>query len=260
MLQILLHSSKTMRAPGAGSKPTGTPQLLSSAQSLVAMWRAADTDTLQSRMNISGNIAEGAATMYRLWSADPKRQTAAVDMFVGDIYSGLQAGNWSVYDRKYADKHLLILSGLYGALRPGDGIMPYRLEMGYKLPDGTSLYDFWGDKIAKLLPADTSCIINLSAVEYTKAVLPHTDLPVITPKFLTVNKTTGKPTFVTVHTKIARGAFANWLITGRISDISLLPKFSELGYAYVPEFSTATQPVYVCKQFGGLGLSVRLQN
>ena len=258
MLQILLHSSKTMRAPHTAKRSVTTPSLLRDTQQLVALWRATDTETLMARMNISDKIAGDVAAMYQRWSADPKRQTAAVDSFVGDIYSGLQTASWSAYDRKYAQAHLLILSGLYGAVRPGDGIMPYRLEMGYKLPDSTSLYDFWGDKIATLLPADTSCIINLSAVEYTKALLPHTDLPVITPKFLTVNKATGKPTFVTVHTKIARGAFASWLITGRISDISLLPKFSELGYSYVPEFSTATQPVFVCKEFGGLGLSVRL--
>ena len=258
MLQILLHSSKTMRVPAATTTPLGAPALLKDAQQLVGIWRAASPATIAAQMNVSATIAANVAALYQRWSADPKRQTPAVDIFVGDIYSGLQTASWSAYDRKYAQAHLLILSGLYGAVRPGDGIMPYRLEMGYKLPDSTSLYDFWGDKIATLLPADTSCIINLSAVEYTKALLPRTNLPVITPKFLTVNKATGKPTFVTVHTKIARGTFASWLITSRIRNISLLPKFSELGYSYVPEFSTTTQPVFVCKEFGGLGLSVRL--
>ncbi len=257
MLQILIHSSKTMRPAGSASPATSTPQLLGNAQQLVSLWRDASQPSIASAMNISDDLAAATARQFSLWSADPKRQSAAVDMFVGDIYSGLQAGSWSAYDYKFAQKHLLILSGLYGALRPGDGIMPYRLEMGYKLPGGGTMYDFWGDKIAKLLPADTSYIINLSAVEYTKAILPHTNIPVITPKFLTVSATTGKPVFVTVHTKIARGAFASWLIASRAKDSSQLTTFSELGYAYVPEFSTASQPVFICKQFGGLGLSVR---
>ena len=224
----------------------------------MGMWRGASAGKVVAYMAVSPKKAAEVAAMYQLWSADPKRQTPAVDTFVGDIYSGLQVAGWSVRDRDYAQKHLLVLSGLYGALRPFDGIMPYRLEMGYKLPDSASLYDFWGDRIAKLLPPATSIIINLSAVEYTKAILPYIDKPVITPKFLTVNAATGKPTFVTVHTKIARGAFANWLITRRINDAEQLSSFTGLGYRYVAEFSTPTQPVFVCKEFGGLGLSVRL--
>lgn len=260
MLQILIHSSKTMRVPVTHTRPLAAPQLLKDAQHLVGMWRGASAGKVVAYMAVSPKKAAEVTAMYRLWSADSKRQTPAVDTFVGDIYSGLQVAGWSARDRDYAQKHLLVLSGLYGALRPFDGIMPYRLEMGYKLPDGTSLYDFWGDRIAALLPATTSLIVNLSAVEYTKAILPYTNTPVITPKFLTVNETTGKPTFVTVHTKIARGAFASWLITRRISTAEQLTGFTDLGYRYVAEFSTATQPVFVCKQFGGLGLSVRLTN
>ena len=31
---------------------------------------------------------------------------------------------------EYAETHLRILSGFYGVLRPFDGVLPYRLEMG----------------------------------------------------------------------------------------------------------------------------------
>lgn len=247
-----------MRIPAQHTAPLAVPQLLPSAQQLVGKWRSAGIDKLIVAMKISPQKAADVATLFKLWSADPKRQIPAIDAFVGDIYSGLQSAEWSPRDRAYAHKHLLILSGLYGALRACDGIMPYRLEMAYKLPGSESLYSFWGDRIAALLPASTSCIINLSAVEYTKAVLPYISAPVITPRFLTVNKATGKPTFVTVHTKIARGAFANWLIQTRLQDSSKLPQFNELGYCYAPELSTFEQPVFVCQTFGGLGLSVRL--
>jgi len=130
--------------------------------------------------------------------------------------------------------------------------------MGYKLPDGTSMYTFWGNRITALLPVETDAIINLSAVEYTKAILPYTSLPVVTPKFLTVSPKTGEPTFVTVHAKIARGAFARWLIQNRIEDITQLPDFSDLGYVYEKSLSTPDEPAFVCKEFKGIGLSVRL--
>lgn len=258
-LQILLHSSKTMRTASGHYEPLGSPILLPKAKNLVDIWSQASPDDIQQRMKISAKKSEEVKAMYDNWSTVESYQTPAIDAFVGDIYSGLQAHSWTSNDREYAHKYLLVLSGLYGGLRACDGIMPYRLEMGYKLPSGLSMYKYWGDTIATLLPENTEHIINLSAVEYTKSLLPYTHLPVITPKFLTVSPKTGEPTFVTVHTKVARGAFANWLIKNRIDDTSKLHEFTDIGYKYDSNLSTTEQPVFVCEKFGGLGLSVRLQ-
>src|SRR5690606_10333635 len=167
----------------------------------------------------------------------------------GDIYSGLQVASWSEADRVYAHKHLIILSGLYGALRACDGIMPYRLEMGYKLPGGESMYVFWGDKLARIIQPETKYLINLSAAEYTKALLPYARTSVITPKFMTISPRTSVPTFVTVHAKIARGAFAGWLIRERIDTPQDMHAFGDLGYSYDANSSTPEQPVFVCQKF-----------
>ncbi len=257
-MQILLHSSKTMRIPKQPRQPLGVPQLLAQANTLADIWKHASIEEVESLMKISAKKATEVSEMYEKWSDDLELQVPAIDVFVGDIYSGLQVQTWSDEDRAYAHEHLLILSGLYGALRACDGALPYRLEMAYKLPDGQNLYKFWGDSIASLLPVDTKYIMNLSAVEYTKAVLPFTSLSVITPKFLTVSQKTGEPIFVTVHAKIARGAFARWLVQSKIQDLTSLEDFSDLGYCYDKSLSTDYQPVFVCKEFGGIGLSVRL--
>ena len=131
--------------------------------------------------------------------------------------------------------------------------------MGYKLPNEKymSLTKFWDTKIAAMIPKDGT-VINLSAVEYTKAVLPHIHNAIITPNFLTISPKTGEPVFVAVHAKIARGAFAHWMITNRIENASMLRNFNELGYHYSATRSTPGQPVFVCCTFNGLGLSVRL--
>ena len=247
-----------MRTPSARQAPLGSPVLLSQAKELASIWQQTSVADIQSLMKVSEKKAHEVKDLFDNWFANPTTQTPAIDAFIGDIYSGLRVQSWSDEDRSYAHQHLLILSGLYGGLRACDGVMPYRLEMGYKLPDVRTMYQFWNDTVASLLPGDTTQIINLSAVEYTKAVLPYTDLPVITPKFLTVSPKTGQPTFVTVHAKIARGAFARWLIQERVQDVSQLRDFADLGYRYDPTISTPEQPVFVCQEFGGLGLSVRL--
>lgn len=260
MIQILLHSSKTMHTSEAPVAPLGSPTLLDAAATLAALYMGLSVAQIAAIMKVSAVKAAEVRAVVKAWNAQPAAPIPAVDAFIGDIYSGLQVRSWAAVDRTYAQQHLLILSGLYGGLRACDGIMPYRLEMGYKLPDGSSLYAFWGDAIAKLLPSATTTIINLSAVEYTKAILPYVDLPVIAPKFLTVSPKTGEPTFVTVHAKIARGAFANWLVQKRINDPALLHEFRDLGYRFDAQASTPEQPVFVCDEFQGLGLSVRLLN
>lgn len=263
---ILLHTSKTMRqvttssATKSSVPPKETLQLANYLKSL-------SFEQVKKAMSLSDTKAQ--QTFGLIQSFNPKSATLpALDIFLGDIYSGMQVSTFTKEDRAYAnDNRLFILSGLYGILKPLDPVQPYRLEMGYKLPgnahdtsqpDITSLYAFWGNKIAKQLPAGET-IINVSAVEYTKAVFKYLDTPtVITPKFLTISPKTGEPTFVTVHAKIARGAFARWIIQHRIESVEQLKDFNDIGYKYDALLSTPEQPVFVAKEFQGLGLSIRL--
>jgi cytoplasmic iron level regulating protein YaaA (DUF328/UPF0246 family) len=258
---VLIHTSKTMRSQPSPRVTTTTPALIDRATELHAYLRTLSPRQLGTVMSLSTSLATKIHEQLSHWGTEPDRQWPAAESFLGDIYSGLQVTAWTGPDRTYAGKHLRILSGLYGILKPYDGIMPYRLEMGSRLPDAryASLYRFWGTTIADQLPR-TGRIVNLAANEYSKVVLDHVDASrVVTPRFLTANKS-GKPSFVVVHAKIARGAFARWLITTRARDsVDGLLAFPELGYEHDPELSTAREPCFVCQDFEGKGLSVRLQ-
>ena len=240
-----------------GYVPLNTPLFQDEAEQLAKLWRRTSAKDIQRLMQVSSAKSAEVKQRYASWSTESEAQLPAIDAFRGDIYSGLQVATWQEADRTYAQEHLLILSGLYGALWACDGIRPYRLEMGYRLPNGKSMYDFWGNKLAQAITPETTHIVNLSAVEYTKALLPCVKQEVITPKFMTISPKNGEPTFVTVHAKIARGAFARWMITNRIDDVDRLREFAELEYRYDAELSTPEQPVFVCKTFKGIGLSVR---
>ncbi|GIF75003.1 YaaA family protein [Asanoa siamensis] len=251
---ILMHSSKTMRPPSAGHRPTGAPVLLDRARELVDEVRALPRAQVAKIMSVSPDLADRTRQQFAQWSTDPDVQAPAAESFVGDIYSGLQVDTFTAAQRRYADAHLRILSGLYGILRPFDGILPYRLEMGYKLPSG-NLYQFWGRAIADQLP-DRGPIVNLAAAEYSRTVTKYVDpARIVTPKFLTVDEKSGRPKFVTVHAKIARGAFARWLVTSKAKD---LREFTDIGYRHEPAHGTEREPAFVCAEFGGKGLSIRL--
>lgn len=248
-----------MRPESTSLHALTTPLFTHQAATLNKVLRHTDKHALTSVMGISDTLADTVRQQIRDWD-DESEGTAAALTFRGDIYSGLSAGQWSKSDAVFAQKHLFILSGLYGLLRPFDAIKPYRLEMGYKLKvtDTLNLDKFWEEQLASTLET-SDWYINLTAKEYFKVIekqLSSSD--VISPKFLTVSKKTNQPVFVTVHAKIARGSFASWLIRNKIDDPKKITDYSELGYRYDESLSTEAEPVFVCHEFGGIGLSVRL--
>ncbi len=110
----------------------------------------------------------------------PDNAVPAVFMFRGDVYLGLKANDFDAKDLAFAQKHLRILSGLYGLLRPLDLVQPYRLEMGTEFDSGKprNLYDFWGDTLTDSLNAafvgqKKPTVINLASHEYFKAINPE---------------------------------------------------------------------------------------
>lgn len=262
MLTILLHSSKTMQPRTFQTVTYQQPIHLDQATELGKCLQTLSVEQIKTAMQLSPAMAIKTKDLLQNWQQTPETTLPAIDAFLGDIYSGLQVQSFDDRDRDYANQHLFILSGLYGILRALDSIAPYRLEMGYRLPDEPfrNLYAFWGTAVADQLPPDQN-VINLSAVEYTKAISSYPpNIQVVTPKFMTMVPKTSEPKFVVVHAKIARGAFARWLIKERIETTDKIVQFTDLGYSYHPELSTPDEPVFVCKEFGGIGLSVRLTN
>ena len=237
------------------------PDFLHKSVELASYLKGLNISQLKKVMKVSDKLASEIQHTFSEWSTDSENTGLAVLSFRGDVYSGLQVDDFSIEDFEYANDKLRIVSGLYGILRPLDGVSPYRVEMGYRF-DKTpynNLYNFWSNELANTLSKD-ELIINLTSDEYGRAVLPYISKErIITPHFLTYSKTKEEYSNVAVHSKIARGAFANWLIKSRIDNKSELPKFSSLGYRYSNKLSTENNPVFVCDVFGGKGLSVRLK-
>lgn len=250
-----------MKANPSKTETYQAPQLLEQAKEINAYLKTLSASQIQKSMKVSASLGQKTKELIHEWNTNPKKQTPAIDAFRGDIYSGLQAHTLSNKERAYANKTLHILSGLYGVLKALDGIYPYRLEMAYKFAKKpfSNMYDFWGESIANCLPPKGP-IVNLAADEYSKTVTKFINKDrIISPKFLTVNPKNGEPKFVVVHAKIARGAFANWLITSSETDPEKLKTFKKIGYQYSTTLSTPDIPTFVCKEFKGTGLSVKLQ-
>lgn len=241
---VLLNSSKTMRSHSDHPVPTRRPPLEAEARELNQLLRTKTPAELQKLMHISPTLAAKTHQLIENWQSPGT--IAALDGFVGDIYKGLKAEDFTEPERKFADHHLRILSGQYGIVSPLDLVSPYRLEAMYILKGKgfKNLYDFWQDKVAKTLPSQ-GAIVNVASVEYAKLVTPFVDpLRVISPLFLTIAK--GKePTFVAIHAKWARGAFARWIVKQGLTSPNRLNEFNDMDYAFDAELSTPQQPTYI---------------
>ena len=208
---------------------------------------------LRDLMGISDDLARLNRDRFREFAADPEADQTrpAAFAFNGDTYQGFEARTLDPADLDWAQDHLRILSGLYGLLRPLDAIQPYRLEMGSRLKTrrGKSLYDYWGDQIAKALNAqaatvDTDILVNCASQEYFGAAdRKALKLRVITPQFMEVKD--GKPRIVSFFAKRARGAMARYLTTTRATEPEEIKGFASGGYAYDPDLSEGDQWVFV---------------
>ncbi len=191
-------------------------------------------------MGVSKKIAELNHLRYGEWHAPftPSNAKQAIWAFRGDVYTGLGADDFDPSDLQFAQKHLRMLSGLYGVLRPLDLIQPYRLEMGtrFATQEGGDLYRFWGSKITARLNRDlkssgSSMLVNLASLEYFKSVrADDLDAQVVTPVFK--ERRNGDYKVISFVAKRARGAMSRYLVKHRIDDPADIKKFTEQGYRY----------------------------
>ena len=233
--------------------PATAPEFQEDAVRLSKSARNLTLGELKGLMSISDDLARLNRDRFKAFSAEPAPHTtkAAALAFNGDTFQGLEAKTLSEDDLAWAQEHLRILSGLYGLLRPLDAIQPYRLEMGSRLKTrrGKSLYDYWGDTIAKALntQADavaTDTLVNCASQEYFGAAdRKALKLRVITPVFMEVKD--NKPRIVSFFAKRARGAMARFIVENRVTEADGIKNFTSGGYAYDPDLSEGDKWVFL---------------
>jgi cytoplasmic iron level regulating protein YaaA (DUF328/UPF0246 family) len=230
-----------------------TPAFQQDAVRLNSTARELSVAELMKLMHISEDLAKLNYDRFRSFEETPEADALrpAALAFAGDTYQGLEAASLDVEEMAWAQDHFRILSGLYGVLRPMDGMQPYRLEMGSRLKNerGKNLYEYWGSQIAEALNAQaevtgSDILVNCASQEYFGAVdLKALKPKVITPVFMEMKN--GTPKVVSFYAKRARGAMARYIIQHRLDDVAALQEFDTGGYAYQPELSEPDKPVFL---------------
>jgi cytoplasmic iron level regulating protein YaaA (DUF328/UPF0246 family) len=250
---IVISPAKTLdyETPPTTKKAT-QPQFLPRSAQLVADARELSPGKIGKLMGISEKLADLNHQRFMNWGEpfDLKNAKQSVLAFKGDVYTGLDADSMSAQDLAFAQKHLRILSGLYGLLRPLDLMQPYRLEMGLKFANsgGKNLYEFWGDDITQALNAQlkatkSDVLVNLASNEYFRAVhAKGLNAEIITPVFKDLKG--DKYRVISFFAKKARGLMTRYVVDKRLNDVEGIKKFRGEGYRYNKAESTARDWVF----------------
>jgi cytoplasmic iron level regulating protein YaaA (DUF328/UPF0246 family) len=227
-------------------------QFADDTAALIEVLRPYTPAQIASLMDLSDALATLNVARYAAWSPEfsAKNSKQAVLAFNGDVYEGLAANSLSADDLGWAQKHLRILSGLYGVLRPLDWMQPYRLEMGTKLPNprGKDLYAWWGDTLAEhlnqqLKEQGDDVIVNLASQEYFKAV-KRKALKARVIECVFEDWKNGQWKIISFHAKRARGLMARHAITSRAVKPADLLSFDLEGYAHDTKASEPDRLVF----------------
>ena len=229
------------------------PRFVEHSVELIDVLREKSPQDIAKLMSLSDKLASLNVARYGSWERESTLQNAkqALLAFKGDVYTGLNAEDFSADDFAFAQQHLRMLSGLYGLLRPLDLMQPYRLEMGTKLANarGKDLYAFWGERISQWLNEDLAAqgdqvLLNLASQEYFGAVKPKAlNARIIDTVFK--DQKNGQYKIISFYAKKARGLMARYVIKERLQDPEGLKDFNLDGYRFDAASSSENQLVFL---------------
>ena len=226
------------------------PRFLEQSEKLSKKLKTISKKKLGELMKISDDLAALNYDRNQTWqtpfTVDNAKQ--AIYAFTGAVFKGIDVASLSEEKIPELQEKLRILSGLYGLLKPLDLIQPYRLEMGTKLPVGSTenLYKFWDHTLVDSLNeelADKELLVNLASTEYFKA-LPKKALkvPMITPVFKELKN--GEYKIVMTYAKTARGLMVRYILDNNIQTIAGLKGFNIDNYRFSEALSTENDLVF----------------
>ena len=228
------------------------PWFIRQSAALIDVLKTKSPQDISNLMKLSDALSGLNVARYQTWSRKftVKNSKQSVLAFNGDVYEGLNAKTLNARQLDWAQDHLCILSGLYGALRPLDLMQPYRLEMGTPLgtSKGNNLYQFWDSQISDYLNERTAAdsapiVVNLASEEYFKVV----DLKTLKARVVSCvfeDYKNGKYKIISFYAKRARGLMARYAIDKKIATVKKLESFNAEGYGFEAALSGPERLVF----------------
>ena len=236
------------RSNGGITSNISTPKFIKEANLLASKMALYNKEEIKKLFKVSDTIAESTHQRYNDFISSPA--APAITSYTGSVFKMINPIDFSKEDMLFADDNLVIISVLYGLLRPLDGIKTYRLEYKTKVKDiDNSLYNFWKPHLtmalAERLKASNNTLINLASLDILPALEMDKldkEFSIITPEFKLHKDGVYKN--VQTYSKMARGAMSRYIIKNRIEQPEQLKNFDWNGYTFNQELSTSNNYIF----------------
>ena len=212
---VLLPPSETKRGGGDGpplrldrlAHPELNPLRAELVDELVKL--AAEPAAARAALGLSAQQDAEVARNAELWTAPT---VPALHRYTGVLYDALDHRSLSAAHRRRFDASVVIFSGLWGAVVPGDPIPDYKLKMGAALAPLGKLSTWWRKPLSARLAALAAGrhVWNLLPNEHALAWDPPAGLEQWTVRFL--ERRNGKVTTVSHDNKSLKGALVRYLL------------------------------------------------
>ena len=246
-MKIIISPAKKMRREEYVA-PLHRPMFLKEAGELLSFLRSLSDSEMAKVWKVKGALLSSSLSSLSMLSLEDIG-SPAIFSYDGIQYTYMSPSSFTDSMLEYAEKNLRIISGLYGLLKPLDGVGTYRLEMEspISIPGYGDLYSYWGGKIASSLMEDDRLLVNLASAEYSKAVLPYlpSTVTVVTPVFLDWEK--GRYVSKGVYAKMERGEMVRFLSETGAETVEDIKKFSSRGYEFSHSLSSPNTLCFVRK-------------
>ena len=246
-MKIIISPAKKMRREEYVA-PLHRPMFLKEAGELLSFLRSLSDSEMAKVWKVKGALLSSSLSSLSMLSLEDIG-SPAIFSYDGIQYTYMSPSSFTDSMLEYAEKNLRIISGLYGLLKPLDGVGTYRLEMEspISIPGYGDLYSYWGGKIASSLMEDERLLVNLASAEYSKAVLPYlpSSVTVVTPVFLDWEK--GRYVSKGVYAKMERGEMVRFLAETGAETVEDIMKFSSRGYEFSRFLSDSNTLCFVRK-------------
>jgi cytoplasmic iron level regulating protein YaaA (DUF328/UPF0246 family) len=245
-MQIIIAPAKKMRVATDDFAPTAKPEFLAQATTLLGCMQNLPLPEMQAIWQCSDKLARTAYATLQ----DTKLTgslTPAIMAYVGIQYQSMAPELFTEPALAYVQKHLRILSGFYGVLRPFDGIVPYRLELQSKLPvnSAADLYRFWGSHLHDALDFTNGPVLNLASKEYSRAIATHLRPGEQLIDIVFGRLEQGRVKMRATRAKQARGAMVRFMAENNVQDLASLEQFDDPQYRFAPQLSSDKQLVFL---------------
>ena len=251
-MKIIISPAKKMRVNTDTFAWNGLPVFLEKTEILSGWLRGLSYADQKKLWACNDKIAQENAARFA--DMDLRSNlTPAILAYDGIQYTSMGPSVFENSQLDYVERHLRILSGFYGILKPLDGVAPYRLEMQAKaaVNGHSNLYDFWGDTLYREILDDSRIIVNLASQEYAKCIEKY-----LTPedRFITCvfgEIEQGKVMQKGVYAKMARGDMVRYIAEIQAEAPEQIKGFNISGYHFDAERSTDTEYVFIRREIPG---------